>query len=329
MGKYPASAEDGVPSHAAEETGSSPVATKVSPTVRRRRLGTELRRLRKDSNVSVDTVAEAFGVTASTIYRMELGRVGVKIRDIDLFVNVYGISDEKLIDELKRLAKQGSKRGWWAKYSESILPPYATYIGLEADATKLSIYDGLIINGLLQTREYAEATFDFTSGKTKKYMKDRINLRMDRQQRVREKQDLQVWNVIDEAAIRRAVGGRDVMRDQLNHLLNLGELPNVTLQVLPFDGGAYPGMLSSFVLMQYSVDSEAGKPVEPQPAEDPEEPDPEYRHPDVVYIEGHTGDVYEEENVQSFREVFENLRVAALSPTSSMERIKEMRDRFS
>ena len=325
MGQYPGNRNDGADSRADDQTGSSSVAAKVSPTVRRRRLGTELRRLRKLSNVSVDTVAEAFGVTPSTIYRMELGRVGVKIRDIDLFVTVYGINDEKLIDELKRLAKEGSKRGWWAKYSDSIMPPYATYIGLEADATKLSIYDGLIINGLLQTREYAEATFDFASEKNKKYMDSRINLRMDRQKRVREKRDLQVWNVIDEAAIRRVVGGSSVMRDQLDHLLKLGELPNVTLQVLPFEGGAYPGMLSSFVLLEYGKEAEAAKDSD---GDDSEEPDPQYRHPDVVYIEGHTGDVYEEEQVESFRGVFENLRVASLSPTSSLQLIAKTRDKL-
>lgn len=297
------------------------MATKVSPTVRRRRLGTELRRLRNESNVSVESVAEAFGVTASTIYRMELGRVGVKIRDIDLFVNVYGVTDENLIGELKSWAKQGNQRGWWAKYSDSIFPAYATYIGLEADATRLSIYDGLIVNGLLQTKEYAEATFDFASERHKKYMDARIRLRLERQQRVKDKGDLHVWNVIDEAAIRRVVGGKTVMKAQLAHLLELGQLPNVTFQVLPFEGGAYPGMLSSFVLMQYGSGDPSGNSSDGKGDNSSEEP-----HPDVVYIEGHTGDVYEEEHVQSFRDVFENLRVAALSPTSSMAFIERMRD---
>ncbi|HZE37410.1 MAG TPA: helix-turn-helix transcriptional regulator [Stackebrandtia sp.] len=297
------------------------MSSKVSPTVRRRRLGAELRKLRKDSNVSVDTVAEAFDCTASTVYRMELGRVGVKSRDIELFVELYKVTDDNMIKELKKLAKEGSKRGWWAKYTDSIMPPYATYIGLEADATKLSIYDGLIINGLLQTRDYAEATFDFASDKNKKFMDKRISLRMERQERVAETKDLQVWNVIDEAAMSRIVGGRTVMRAQLNHLLKLAELPNVTIQVLPFEGGAYPGMLSSFVLMEFGSGED---PEEPDP-----DPDPSYRHPDVVYIEGHTADVYEEEHVEPFQDVFENLRVAALSPTSSLEKIRGMRDRLS
>lgn len=302
------------------------MATKVSPTVRRRRLGTELRRLRNESKVSVESVAEAFGVTASTIYRMELGRVGVKIRDIDLFVNVYGITDENLIKELKSWAKQGNQRGWWAKYSESIFPAYATYIGLEADATRLSVYDGLIVNGLLQTKEYAEATFDFASERHKKHMDQRIKLRLERQERV-QKEDLKVWNVIDEAAIRRVVGGQRVMKAQLAHLLDLAKLPNVTFQVLPFEGGAYPGMLSSFVLLQYGDDGDGqGAPAAEVSKE--EEHRLEEPHPDVVYIEGHTGDVYEEEHVQSFRDVFENLRVAALSPTSSLSFIEEVRGRL-
>ncbi|MGH8791870.1 MAG: helix-turn-helix domain-containing protein [Stackebrandtia sp.] len=296
---------------AEDETRSTPVPSNGSPTVRRRRLGAVLREWRQRSDVSVETVAEAFDVTPSTIYRMELGRVGVKSRDIDLFVKLYGIEDEDLVKELTSLAKQGNKRGWWAKFSDTMSPPYATYVGLEADAANLYIYDGLIVNGLLQTRAYAEATFDFAKGKAKQHKERRIDLRMERQDRLSQKKDLHIWNVIDEAAIRRVVGGKDVMRAQLDHLLTLAQLPNVTLQVLPFAGGAYPGMLSSFTLMEFG---------------DVDDEDPDYRHPNVVYIEGHTADVYEEEEVEPFRNVFEHLRAAALSPMLSVEMIRKVAD---
>lgn len=300
------------------ETGSPILTSKGSPTVRRRRLGAQLRKMRKESDVSVDVVAEAFDVTPSTIYRMELGRVGVKSRDISLFVKLYDITNRELIRELTTLAKDGSKRGWWAKYTDTISPPYATYVGLEADASRLCIYDGLIINGLLQTRAYAKATFDFADQRAKVHMDRRIDLRMERQERLAQKGGFQIWDVIDEAAIRRVVGGGEVMQEQLRHLLKMAQLPNVTLQVLPFEGGAYPGMLGSFTLMEFG---DGDDPEDPDP-----EPDPGYRHPDVVYIEGHTADVYEEEQVEPFHGVFENLRAAALSPELSLDLIRKAAD---
>lgn len=321
MGKYAPKPKPGPASGAVSESGSSTLGSNSgSPTVRRRRLGTQLRHYRKVRGITVDEVAGEFDVTASTIYRMELGRVKVKARDIDLFAKLYGFDDDQeLVKELSSLARDGSKRGWWAKYAETIAPPYATYIGLEEDAIKLSIYDGLIINGLLQTIDYARASFDFIDVDSKEHMEKRIELRMERQERI-SKRELQIWNVIDEAAIRRVVGGAKVMREQLGKLLELAELPNVRIQVLPFAGGAYPGMLGSFTHMEFG---DGEDPEEPDP-----EPDPTYRHPDVVYIEGHTGDVYEEENTDRFKAVFENLRVAALSPTMSLELIRNEIDRL-
>jgi transcriptional regulator with XRE-family HTH domain len=278
-----------------------------SPTVRRRRVGYELRKMREASNVPAQVAADALEVTTSTIYRMELGRVGIKPRDVTGLADVYGVTDQELIDELVRLARDGRKRGWWARFSETITPPYATYIGLEQDAASLYLYDGLIINGLLQTRDYARATFDFALEQSRRYMEERIALRMERQQRL--KKDLKIWNVIDEAAIRRVLGGPTVMHAQLTNLLELAALPNVHLQVLPFNGGAYPGMLSSFTIMGFGEKEGA---------------EPGYRHPDVVYIEGHNGDVYEEgEDVTPFHEIFGNLRSAAMSPGETLAFIEE------
>ncbi|CAM3270048.1 helix-turn-helix domain-containing protein [Stackebrandtia soli] len=285
-----------------------------SPTVRRRRLGAQLRDLRKTSGSNVEEIAEAFGVTPSTIYRMELGRVGVKARDVGLFAKLYNVQDEDLIKELTSLARDGNKRGWWAKYSDTISPPYATYIGLEEETTRLHIYDGLIINGLLQTKDYARATFDFASVRNREQAERRIELRMERQNRVKGKQ-LQLWNILDEAAIRRVIGGPTVMRQQLEHLLNLAALQNTTIQILPFGAGVYPGMLGSFTIMEFG------------PSGDPDEP--EYKHPDVVYIEGHTADVYEEENVTPFRRVLEDLQKAALSAEETMTMIRGAIDNLS
>ncbi|THV42105.1 helix-turn-helix domain-containing protein [Glycomyces buryatensis] len=296
-----------------KKLGGKAMPSGGSPTVRRRRAGRILRELRERSGAEAQDAADALEVTTSTIYRMELGRVGIKPRDVQALTEVYGVSDPAQIEELVRLARDGRKRGWWARYSDTISPPYATYIGLEQDASNLYLYDGLIINGLLQTREYAQATFDFVLEQGRRYMDDRISLRMERQQRLRD--DLKIWNIIDEAAIRRVLGGPKVMIDQLQNLLELASLPNVHLQVLPFEGGAYPGMLSSFTILGFG---EANGEI-----------DPGYRHPDVVYIEGHNGDVYEEgEDVQPFHEIFGNLRSAALNPGRSLEFIEAQAERL-
>ncbi|MCC3765574.1 helix-turn-helix domain-containing protein [Glycomyces sp. TRM65418] len=307
------SSNDHAESDLPKKLGGKAMPSSGSPTVRRRRAGKILRALREQSGKDANDAADALEVTSSTIYRMELGRVGIKPRDVQALVEVYGVDDADLIEELVRLARDGRKRGWWARYSDTISPPYATYIGLEQDASSLSLYDGLIINGLLQTREYAKHTFDYQLGQSRRYMAERIDLRMERQQRLRS--DLKIWNVIDEAAIRRVLGGPKVMIDQLRNLLELGSLPNVHLQVLPFDGGAYPGMLSSFTILGFGeLDGDV---------------DPGYRHPDVVYIEGHNGDVYEEgEDVQPFHEIFGNLRSAALDPGRSLEFIEQQAERL-
>ncbi|MEU5875637.1 MULTISPECIES: helix-turn-helix domain-containing protein [Glycomyces] len=298
---------DNADSDLPKKLGGKAMPSSGSPTVRRRRAGKILRDLREKSGKGADDAAAALEVTSSTIYRMELGRVGIKPRDVQALVEVYGVEDAELVDELVRLARDGRKRGWWARYSDTISPPYATYVGLEQDASSLNVYDGLIINGLLQTREYARHTFSMVPERSLRYMDQRIDLRMERQQRLRG--DLKIWNVIDEAAIRRVLGGPKVMIDQLQNLLELGSLPNVHLQVLPFEGGAYPGMLSSFTILGFGeLDGEV---------------DPGYRHPDVVYIEGHNGDVYEEgEDVEPFHEIFGFLRSAALDPGRSLEFIE-------
>jgi transcriptional regulator with XRE-family HTH domain len=298
---------DNADSDLPKKLGGKAMPSSGSPTVRRRRAGKILRDLREKSGKGADDAAAALEVTSSTIYRMELGRVGIKPRDVQALVEVYGVEDAELVDELVRLARDGRKRGWWARYSDTISPPYATYVGLEQDASSLNVYDGLIINGLLQTREYARHTFSMVPERSLKYMDQRIDLRMERQQRLRG--DLKIWNVIDEAAIRRVLGGPKVMIDQLQNLLELGSLPNVHLQILPFEGGAYPGMLSSFTILGFGeVDGDV---------------DPGYRHPDVVYIEGHNGDVYEEgADVEPFHEIFGFLRSAALDPGRSLEFIE-------
>jgi len=292
----------------------------ANPTVRRRSLGARLRDIREKAGVTADEAALALDVHSSTIYRIERGKVGIKPRDVKTLLSRYGIDDEEQLGELEGLAREGRQRGWWAKYSDTISPPYATYIGLESEANYLYIYDAIIINGLLQTREYAESSFKFAPAGDPKQISTRIQLRIDRQERLRllkegaelrdqsddeptgQSRPLQLWAVIDEAALRRMIGGKEVMEQQLSHLIEIAQYDGVTLQVLPFDGGAYPGMLGTFTILRF-----AGA------------------DPDVVYIEGKTGDVYEEteEQVRPYWQIFDSLRAAALSPVDTLERLRQ------
>ncbi|WP_025272440.1 helix-turn-helix domain-containing protein [Haloglycomyces albus] len=278
---------------------------RVSPTVRRRRIGVVLREMRVEAECSAQEAADVLECTTSTIYRMESGNVGIKPRDIRKLAEVYGADvDSDEVQEIIRIAGESRRRGWWARYSDSILPAYSTYVGLESGANTLNIYDGLIINGLLQTEDYARATFTLATEESKKLMEKRIELRMKRQERLGD--DLKLWNILDEGALRRVIGGPQVMLKQLEHLLFITERPGVDVQVLPLAAGTYPGMLGSFTIMEFSEDP-AG-----------------YRHPEVVYVESHNGDIYEEgDSVRPFQGVFNNLRSIAKGPIESREFIRK------
>ncbi|QSB06070.1 helix-turn-helix domain-containing protein [Natronoglycomyces albus] len=283
----------------------------VSPTIRRRRVGTELRKIRTESGTSVEVIASALEVTTSTVYRMELGRVGIKPRDVNDYAEACHYQDDEQIAYLKSMASEGRQRGWWARYSDTIEPLYQTYVGLEADAEQLRMYDAIMFNGLLQTREYALATFEHVVQSSREHMEKRIELRIERQSRLSE--DLELISVMDEAVIRRILGDRDVSRNQLDHVLEMSENPNVHLQVLPFSVAAYPGMLGSFTVMSFRA------------MDDPK--DDGYRHPDIAYVEGAGLDQYEEfDRVSQFRKVFATLSERALSEEDTRDLIKEVRD---
>ena len=304
-----------------DEVGTAGKTRAANPTVRRRSLGARLRELREAAGVTADEAAKDLDVHSSTIYRIERGKVGIKPRDVKSLLDLYQVSGDE-VEQLEALAREGRVRGWWAKYSDRITPPYSTYVGLESDATYLYIYDAIIINGLLQTREYAESSFKFAPASDPSLIEARIQLRMDRQARLRlisqgrpvqelpddaqlppsGERPLQLWAVIDEAALRRMIGGKEVMVGQLEKLVEIAQLPGITLQLLPFDGGAYPGMLGTFTILRFSSTD-----------------------PDIVYVEGKTGDVYEEteEQVRPYWQIFDSLRAAALSPVDTLDALRE------
>ncbi|GAA4595672.1 transcriptional regulator with XRE-family HTH domain [Actinoplanes octamycinicus] len=273
-----------------------------SPTFVRFQLGAQLRRLREEAKISTEQAAAAIEVTASTLRRIEQGKVGIKGPSLTALLDKYNVDDVELRDTLLSMAREGKARGWWAKYSD--LPQvYRQYIGLESAAEEIQDFQTIVVPGLLQTEAYARAMTSSGARKpTPEAVQQNVTVRMERQKLVTEGK-LRLVAVMDEAVLHRQIGGAEVMREQLTAMLELAKLRNVTLQVIPFKEGAYASMLSSFAILTLP----AG--------------------PNVVYIEGLTGDLYAEgDEVQRCVTVLNELRASALSPSASLEMIKQIRE---
>ena len=268
------------------------MASAQSPTVRRRRLALELRRLRESAKLTCEEVAERLECSASKISRVETGRVSVSPRDVRDMLEIYGAPPEQR-DSLVQLARDSRQKGWWHAYGDTVQPHLATYLGLESAAVEIRMYEVSLIPGLLQTEDYARAVI--TAGMVNSPRADverHVALRMERQRLARTSPP-KVWAVLDEAALRRQVGGPEVMRQQLEYLLELADLPNVSLQVIPFGGGAHPAMGRPFVILVFS----------------------ERVDPDVVYLEDLTSALWVEnvDEVDRYNVFFNHLRATAHS----------------
>jgi transcriptional regulator with XRE-family HTH domain len=267
-----------------------------SPTVRRRRLGNELRRLRDAAGLTIEQVAENLECSSSKISRIETARVGATPRDVRDMLRLYGVTDGRL-DELQQVAREGRQRsGWYAEYRG--LPNW-TLADLEAEAFSVEMYSALVIAGLLQTADYARAVLRAIRHDLKpEEIESRVELRLQRQARLAQEAPPTVWVVLDEAVLRRLIGGREVMRTQLDHLVKAAELPSVTLQVLPFSAGAHAGLDGEFTIINF----------------------PETVDPDVVYIENTMSDLYLDEPgaIRRYRNLFDHLRAAALAHGESV-----------
>jgi transcriptional regulator with XRE-family HTH domain len=268
------------------------MASAQSPTVRRRRLALELRRLRESAKLTCEEVAERLECSASKISRVETGRVSVSPRDVRDMLQIYGVPQEQR-ESLVQLARDSRQKGWWHAYSDSIEPHFATYLGLESAASEIRIYEVSLIPNLLQTEDYARTVI--SAGMVTSPRDDierQVELRMARQPKLKEDPP-KVWAVLDEAALRRRVGGANLMRPQLEYLLELSGMSNVSLQVIPFGGGAHPAMGRPFVILVF----------------------PELVDPDVVYLEDLTSALYVEDmdEVDKYNMFFNHLRATALS----------------
>jgi transcriptional regulator with XRE-family HTH domain len=263
-----------------------------SPTVRRRRLALELRRLREAAKLTCEEVAERLECSASKVSRVETGRVSVSPRDVRDMLEIYGVPDLQR-DALVQLARESRQKGWWQAFADSLQPHVATYLGMESAASEIRIYEVNLIPGLLQTEEYARAVL--TAGSVSRPLFDverQVALKMERQ-RLAITGPAKVWAVLDEAALRRQVGGPEVMRVQLEYLRELGGMRNVRLQIIPFGGGAHPAMGRPFIILAFGEEAD----------------------PDVVYLKNLTGALWVEnvEEVDRYNVFFNHLQATALS----------------
>ncbi|WP_214110633.1 helix-turn-helix domain-containing protein [Acrocarpospora catenulata] len=270
-----------------------------SPTVRLRRLAGELVRLRCEAGYSREEVSQLLGLASSTVYRIETGHTRPQGRTMRDLLALYGATDQERA-ALLELIRDAGRRGWWHSFGDVISGPY---VGLEAEAASVRNYEPVMLPGLLETEDYARAVIGAALVEDPKEIERRITVRLERQRRLSDPA-FELWVVLDEAALRRPVGGPHVMAEQLRRLQELALQPNVTIQVLPFDAGAYLGMGNPLAILAF--------------------PDPE--DGDIVFLESAGGELYLEEadQVRRYAQVFDHLRAAALSPEKSREKIESV-----
>jgi transcriptional regulator with XRE-family HTH domain len=244
--------------------GTQEESPSSGPTVLRILLGAQLRRLREGKSISREDAGYEIRASGSKISRMELGRVSFKERDVADLLSMYGVADTAEREALLGLARQANNPGWWHHYGDILPPWFQSYLGLEAAASLIRTYEIQFVPGLLQTPEYARAVILLGhAGATADEIDRRVELRRQRQQVLDRIEPPQLWAVIDEAVLRRPIGGPDVMRAQIEALIEAAKKPNVRLQIIPFHAGGHAAAGGPFAILRF--------------------PEPEL--PDVVYVE--------------------------------------------
>jgi transcriptional regulator with XRE-family HTH domain len=277
------------------------VAEVRSPVVRRRELGALLRSLREQRGLTMEQVADRLMCSPSKISRLETGQRGVTARDARDLCDLYGIADQDERDRIMRLATEGRQSAWWQSYDL----PYSDYVGMEAAALEMNVFQSTVVPGLLQTADYARAGH---LGALPRLSPEAIEFRVEaklNRQRVLIQPDPPVLAVVlDEAVLHRQTGGPGVMRAQLDRLIEVANRPRITIQVIPFSVGAHPGVESNFKIVRL-----------PPPS------------PDTVFVDGLIGSVYlnKREDLERYRRVFSHLKTIALGPEDTVELIARMR----
>jgi transcriptional regulator with XRE-family HTH domain len=260
--------------------------------MQRRRLKSELRRIRMKAKLRQQDVAEAMDWSLSKLIRLESsGKVATS--DLRALLQHYNITDPKEIDRFVAMARASKEEGWWSKYRDATSPEFLTFLGYESSASAIYQFEPLLIPGLLQNKEYAGEVLTAYGGLVPSTrLEEWVELRLERQYELFERASPpEMYFVLDEAVLHRWVGGRDVMRRQLKRLKELAARDHINLEVVPFRAGAHPGMKGPFVILEF----------------------PEYDE-DVLYLENSRGDMVSrdrQEDVVGYRESFEQLRALA------------------
>jgi transcriptional regulator with XRE-family HTH domain len=280
------------------------------PTVLRIQLGAQLRRLRERRGITREDAGWEIRASGSKISRMELGRVSFKERDVADLLTLYGVADEGERGALLSLARQANTPGWWHQFGDILPPWFQSYLGLETAASLIRTYEVQFVPGLLQTTDYARAVILLGHAAASAGEIDRrIELRRARQQVLTRLDPPQLWAVIDEAVLRRPIGGPDVMRGQIEALIKASRLPNVRLQIIPFHAGGHAAAGGPFAILRF--------------------PDPEL--PDVVYVEQLTSALYldKRDDVDQYAIAMEQVCVEAEPPNQTVTILGKILQEFT
>jgi len=297
-----------VEGHSGHVTSGSTTLRPPAAAVRRRRLRSELRRVRETASLTQDQVATAMDWSLSKVIRIENGAVGISTNDLKALLELYGVTEPARVDDLVGLAQSARQRAraWWSGYRSVISAQHLTYLGYEAAATAILQFHSGVVPALLQTEAYMRAVLRDTprTPMSPEVIETLVKVRLSRQHHVLEQATPpEIVTVLDEAVLRRVVGRPHEMRDQLRHLLQLAKQPGCALQVLPFTAGAHPGVQGPFAILEF----------------------PDEQEPDVVSLDGGPNAVllYEDEDdVIQYREVFSRLREISLSQADSLDLIR-------
>ncbi len=268
-------------------------------------LGSQLRKLREAKGISREEAGYLIRASESKISRMELGRVSFKQRDVIDLLEMYGVDDNDARAALVRLARDANSPGWWHKYSDVLPDWFSVYVGLEEAASLLRVYEVQFIPGLLQTADYTRAIVERGQpAATADEIERRVALRAARQEMLAKPGAPRLWAVLDEAALRRPIGGPAVMRNQVERLIAATEEPNVTLQLVPFDSGGHAAEGGAFTILRF----------------------PEAELPDVVYVEQLTSALYldKREDVEKYGEVMDQLSVESEPPERTADMLRRI-----
>ena len=269
-----------------------------APTVRLRRLAAQLRQLREAAGLTQDEVSERTGKDRSTLYRLESAQQRPQRSTLIQLMDLYGV-DQAQRAELLTVLREASQRGWMQPHRSDLPDIYSDFISFEAEAGSISNYESLFIPGLLQTEGYTRAVIGgILPHATAEEVESRVAARLDRQALLTREHPARLWAIMDEAAVRRVVGGRQVMGEQLARITETAMLPNVTVQVIPYDAGAHPGMPGSFIVLEF-----------PDPADQ-----------SLIYLDSMAGDLFLEGDaeIRRYTLMFGHLRAAALRPDESI-----------